>query len=98
MEAADERDDEFPSNSPVSVSFPVHLRQDHLVVVVAHGAADFVVVHVGLVLPPSPFPGYAFRVSHAELSSCPHPTNAVFVAAVRQELQQELPQLHLAAT
>ena len=81
----------------VRVPLSVHLRHDVLVVVVAQRAAQFVVVHVRLVFSLAPPSGHLVGVDHLELSVRPLPLDAVRVDAVREQLQQELPQLDLTA-
>lgn len=79
----------------VGVALPVHLGHDVLVVVVAQCTAQLIVVHVGLALALAPAPGHLVRVGHLELAVGALPRDAARVGAVRQELQQELPQLDL---
>ena len=80
----------------VSVSLAVHLGHDVLVIVVAQGSAQFVVVHVGLGLALPPAAGHLVRVHQLELAVGALPRDAARVGRVRQQLQQELPQLDLA--
>lgn len=79
----------------VGVALAVHFGHDVFVVVVAQGAAQFVVVHVGLALALAPATRYFVGVRHLELSVGPFPGDAAGVGAVREELEQELPQLDL---
>lgn len=46
----------------VDVSFPVHFMHDLLVVVVANGTTQFVVVHAGFAFPATPEDGDSLRV------------------------------------
>lgn len=80
----------------VGVALAVHLGHDVLVVVVAQGAAQLVVVHVGLALALAPALGDLIWVGHLELAVGALPGDDAGVVAVGQELQQELPQLDLA--
>lgn len=81
----------------VGIPLAMHLGHDVLVVVVAQGAAELVVVHVGLAFPLAPAPRHLVGVRHLELAVGALPGDAVGVGAVRQQLQQELPQLDLPA-
>lgn len=79
----------------VGVAFAVHFGHDVLVVVVAQCTAQLIVVHVGLALSLAPAPGHLVRVGHLELPVGALPGDAACVGTVREELQQELPQLYL---
>ena len=59
----------------------------------------FVIVHIFLSLPLPPEPGHGVRVGQPELTraALPADAGAVVLRAV-QQLQQELPQLHLPAS
>ena len=81
----------------VGVALPVDFGHDVLVVVVAEGPAELVIVHVGLALPLPPAPRHLVRVGHLELPVGAFPGDAVGIGAVRQKLQQELPKLDLPA-
>jgi len=76
----------------------VNLGHDVLVVVVSQCSAKFVVVHVRFALPFTPTPSNLVRINQLELAVCTFPTDAVDVTAIRQQLQQKLPQLNLAAS
>ena len=79
----------------VGIALAVHLGHDIFVIVVAQCTAQLVVVHVGLALTLTPAPCHLVRVRHLELAIGALPGNAASVGAVRQELQEELPQLDL---
>jgi len=79
----------------VGVPLAVHLGHDVLVVVVPQRAAQLVIVHVGLALALAPAPRHLVRVGHLELPVGALPGDAAGVGAVRQQLQEELPQLDL---
>lgn len=79
----------------VGVALAVHLSHDVLVVVVAQGAAQLVVVHVWLALALTPAFGHFVRVGHLELTVGTLPGNDAGIVAVRQKLQKKLPQLDL---
>lgn len=79
----------------VGVALAVHLSHDVLVVVVAQGATQLVVVHVGLALALAPALGHLIGVGHLELAVGALPGDDAGVVVVRQQLQQELPQLDL---
>lgn len=82
----------------VGIALPMHLGHDVFVVVVAEGTAEFIIVHVGLALPLPPAPSHLVWVCHLELPIGAFPGDTVGVGAVRQEFEQELPQLDLATT
>ena len=48
---------------------------------------------LGLVLPDAPPPGHLIGVSHLEFPAVPGPRDEMLAALVRQQLQEELPQL-----
>lgn len=79
----------------VGVALAVHFGHDIFVVVVAQRTAQLVVVHVGLALALTPAPRHLIRVRHLELAIGSLPGDTTGVGAVRQELQEELPQLDL---
>ena len=79
----------------VGVALAVHLGHDVLVVVVAQRTAQLVVVHVGFGLPLAPAARHLIRVHQLELAVRALPRDAARVGRVRQQLQQELPQLDL---
>lgn len=79
----------------VGVALAVHFGHDIFVIVVAQRTAQLVVVHVGLALALAPAPRHLVRVRHLELAVGALPGDAASVGAVRQELQEELPQLDL---
>lgn len=80
----------------VGVALAVHLLHDVLVVVVSERPAKLVVVHVRLALALAPLPGHLVRIQQLELAVAPLPGDAGCVCLVREQLQQELPQLDLA--
>lgn len=59
------------------------------------GPAELLVVHGGLVLALPPFLSYELRLVELELALLPDPGDAVSGVFVRQQLQEELPQLDL---
>lgn len=79
----------------VCVALSVHLGHDVFVVVVAKGTTELVVVHVRLAFPLPPALGHLIWVGHLEFTVGSLPGNDASVIAVRQKLQQELPQLDL---
>lgn len=81
----------------VGVALAVDFGHDVFVVVVAQCPAQFVVVHVGFAFALSPAPSHLVRVDELELAVGALPGDAWHVGAVREELQQELPQLNLPA-
>lgn len=79
----------------VSVPLSVDFCHDVFVVVVAQRSAQLVIVHVGFALAFPPAPSHLVRVDELELAIGALPGDARHVGAVREELQQELPQLNL---
>lgn len=79
----------------VRVALAVHFGHDVLVVVVAKGTTELVVVHVRLAFSLPPALGHLIRVGHLEFTVGSFPCNDGGVITVRQKLQQELPQLDL---
>lgn len=81
------------AHEPVHVSLPWHLVNDVLVVVVTETSAQFLVVHLRLVLPRTPAPGHLLWVNQLELPLPSRPGNAILAIAIRQQFQQKLPEL-----
>lgn len=81
----------------VGVALAVHFGHDVLVVVVAQRPAQLVIVHVGLTLAFAPSPRHLVGIRHLELTVGPLPGDAAGVVAVRQQLQEKLPELDLTA-
>lgn len=81
----------------VGVALAVNLSHNIFIIVVAKRTAEFVIVHIRLAFPLPPAPSHFIRVSHLEFTIGALPGDAVGVRAVREELQQELPQLYLTA-
>lgn len=69
----------------------MHLVHDLLVVVVADGATQLVVVHVWLAFAHSPHGGDGLGVQEFELSLAAHPRDDVGVGGVLEQLVEELP-------
>jgi len=82
----------------VGISLAVDFGHDVFVVIIAQRPAQLVVVHVGFALALPPAPSHLIRVDELELAVGSLPADARHVGAVREELQQELPQLNLPAT
>lgn len=79
----------------VGIALPVNFGHDIFVIVVTEGAAEFIIVHIGLAFPLSPAPGDLIGIGHLEFPIGAFPGDAVGVRAIRQELQEELPKLNL---
>lgn len=79
----------------VGVALTMNLSHNIFIIVVAKRTAEFVIVHVRLAFPLPPAPSHLIGVCHLELPVGALPGDAVGVGAVREELQQELPQLYL---
>jgi len=74
-----------------------YLGHDVLVVVIPQRAAELVIVHVRFAFSFTPASSHLVRVSQFELTGRSVPRYTRRVARVRQQLQQELPQLDLTA-
>ena len=81
------------TDEPVDVSFPRCFENNVLVVVISETSGEFLVVHLRFVLPDAPPPRHLVRVRHLELPPVSGPADEGLAGLVRQELQQELPQL-----
>ena len=81
------------TNESVDVSLPSRLVDDVLVVVVAQPATQLLVVHLGLILPDAPPAGHLVRIGEFELPPVPRPADEPLTWLVREELEEELPQL-----
>lgn len=79
----------------VGVAFAVHLGHDVFVIVVAQRTAQLIIVHVGLALALTPTSRHLVWICHLKLAVGSLPSDAAGVGAVRQQLQEELPQLYL---
>lgn len=79
----------------VGIAFAVHFGHDVFVVVVAQRTAQLIVVHVGLALALTPASRHLIWICHLELAIGALPSDAARIGTVRQELQEELPQLDL---
>ena len=66
--------------------------ETHLIIVVAQGSAQLIVIHVGLVLAQPPELCYLFGLEQLELAVVGRPADEVLVTLVEQQLQQELPE------
>lgn len=82
----------------VGIPLAVHFGHNVFIVVVSEGPAQLVVIHVGFALALPPAPGHLIGVRHFELPVGPLPGDAAGVGAVREQLQEELPQLDLPAS
>lgn len=71
---------------------PAREASAYLVVVVAQGSAQLVVIHVGFVLAESPQFGHFFCLEELEFTIVGRPADQMLVFLVQQQLQQELPQ------
>ena len=71
------------ADKPVHVSLSGYLVDDVLVVVVAETPAQFVVVHLGLVLPRAPPAGHLLGVEKLELPVAAGPADDGLAAAIR---------------
>lgn len=71
----------------VCIPLAVHLGHDVLVIVVAEGTAELVIVHVRLAFSLPPALGHLIWVGHLEFSICALPGDDGSIVAVRQQLQ-----------
>jgi len=81
------------ADETIDVSLAGRFVDDVLVVVVAQSTTQLLVVHLGLVLADAPPPGHFIRIGQFELPSVARPRDEVLARLVRQQFQQELPQL-----
>ena len=81
----------------VDVAFARHFLHDALLVVVAQGAAQLVVVHGGPVLLYAPAARYLLRVDELELHAAARPRDERRALRLIQQRHQELPELQRAA-
>lgn len=70
----------------VGISLAMDLGHDVLVIVVAQGSAQLVVVHVGFAFPLSPTSGDLVGIGQLEFPVGAFPGNTVGVGVIRQEL------------
>lgn len=73
--------------SRIGAGFPAYLH-----VVVAQRPAEFVIVHVGLVLADPPEPGHLLCLQQLELPVVGGPADDVLVLGLLEQLEEELPQ------
>ena len=81
------------TDESVDVPLAGGLEDNVLVVVVPEAPRQLFIVHLWFVLADAPPPGNLIRVHHLELPSVPRPADEALAGLVRQQLQQELPQL-----
>lgn len=67
-------------------------RRAYLVIVVSECPAQFVIVHIGLVLAGSPQPGHLLSLQQFELPFVIGPADELLIVGIQQKLKQELPQ------
>ena len=79
----------------VHIAFAVDLVHDLLVVVVADGPAELIVIHAGFPLPEAPEGRDSLRVDQLEFPLAPRPCDDGSVLLVLEELEKELPELDL---
>lgn len=70
----------------------IHFFNDILYVVVSEGSAEFVIVHIRLVLSNAPEASHLFRLQKLELPIIRRPADHVLVLRLLEELEKELPQ------
>lgn len=75
----------------VGVALAMNLGHDVLVIIVAQGPAQLVIVHVRFALALAPAPSHLIRIKQFEFAVGALPGNAVEVGPVRKQLQEELP-------
>ncbi len=81
------------ADKPVDVPLSRDLVDDVLVVVVTEASTQLLVVHLRFVLSGAPPSGHLFGVDQLELPLAAGPSNAALAIAIRQKLEQKLPQL-----
>ena len=81
------------TDESVDISLARCLQDNVLIVIVSHGTRHLLVVHLWFILPQSPSDSHLIRIHHLELPAVSSPTDDVEAGLVREELQQELPQL-----
>ena len=81
------------TDKPVDVSLAVGLVNDVLVVVVSQTPGQLLIVHLGQVLSHPPPPRNLVWVAQLELPPVPGPRDEGVRLSVRQQLEEELPQL-----
>ena len=70
------------TDEPVHVSFPTSFEDNVLVVVISETSGEFLVVHLGFVLPDSPPSRHLVRVRHLELPAVSGPGDEVLAGFV----------------
>jgi len=81
------------TDKPIDISFPRCFENNVLVVIISETSGEFLVVHLRFVLPDPPPPRHLVRIGHLELPAVSGPADEGLAGLVREELQQELPQL-----
>jgi hypothetical protein len=64
----------------------------YLHIVVSEGSAEFVIIHVRLVLANAPEPSHLFCLQKLEFPIVRGPTDHVLILRLLEELEEELPQ------
>lgn len=83
------------SFSPVNKLLAQYFLNDILVIVVAQGSAQLVIVHVRLVLPESPQASHLFCINQLKFAIIVSPGDNTCVLVTDKEFQQKLPQRNI---
>lgn len=82
----------------VSVSFTVDFCHDVFVVIISESSTEFVIIHIRFAFSLSPTSCNFVRICQLEFAVGSFPSDAGRVGAIRQQFQQELPQLNLSTS
>ena len=82
------------THKPIDIPLASCLMNDVLIVIISQASGQLLIVHLWLVFPHAPPPGNLVRVAQLELPPVPRPGDEGLAGLVREELQEELPQLY----
>jgi len=82
------------TDKSVDISFPSGFMDDIFVVIISQTSRQLLVVHLWFVFPHPPSPGNLIGICEFELPPVPSPGDELLAGLVREELQEELPELN----
>lgn len=81
----------------IDKTFTVNFRNHIAVIIISQRAAQFFIIHGGLVLTCSPQLRDSFRLIELKFTLSAHPSYGVSVAPISQQFKEKLPELNLPA-
>ena len=69
----------------VCITLSLNFCEDMFIIIISQSSAEFVIVHVGFVFPPTPEPGDLVRVHHSELTDYVFPSDGTHVLWISKQ-------------